>query len=102
MDAISQTTYMFMYIFLNENIWIAIEISPKFIPKGSVNNISALIQIMAWRRPGDKPLSEPMMVNFLAHICVVQPQWFNVKPFTDSPYQGGKTCKIIYKKRNAR
>ena len=24
---------------------------------------------MAWRRPGDKPLSEPMMVSLLTHIC---------------------------------
>ena len=37
-----------------------------FIPKGPINNIPALDQIMAWRRPGDKPLSEPMMVNLLS------------------------------------
>ena len=49
--------------FLNENILIPIKISLKFVPKGSINNIPALVQIMAWRRPGDKPLSEPMMVN---------------------------------------
>ena len=30
---------------------------------------------MAWRRPGDKPLSEPMMVFLLTHICVTQLQW---------------------------
>ena len=49
-------------IFLNENIWISIEISLKFFPKGPINNIPALVQIMAWRRPGDKPLSEPLVV----------------------------------------
>ena len=32
---------------------------------------------MAWRRPGDKPLSEPMMVRLPTHICVTQPQWVN-------------------------
>ena len=32
---------------------------------------------MAWRRPGDKPLSEPMMVKLLTHICVTRPQWVN-------------------------
>ena len=32
---------------------------------------------MAWRRPGDKPLSEAMMVNLLTHICVFRPQWVN-------------------------
>ena len=33
---------------------------------------------MAWRRPGDKPLSEPMMVRLPTHICVTRPQWFNL------------------------
>ena len=33
---------------------------------------------MAWRRPGDKPLSEPMMVSLLTHICVTRHQWVNV------------------------
>ena len=65
-------------IFFNENVLISINISLKFIPKGPVNNIPALVQIMAWRRPGDKPLSEPMMIISLTHICVTWPQW--VKP----------------------
>ena len=33
---------------------------------------------MAWRRPGDKPLSEPMMARLPTHICVSRPQWVNV------------------------
>ena len=49
--------------------------SLKFVPKVPINNIPALFQIMAWRRSGDKPLSEPMMVCLLTHICVTQPQW---------------------------
>ena len=32
-------------------------------------------RFMAWRRPGDKPLSEPGMVTLLTQICVTQPQW---------------------------
>ena len=32
---------------------------------------------MAWRRPGDKPLSEPTMESLLTHICVTRPQWVN-------------------------
>ena len=62
-------------IFLNENVWISINISPKFVPKGLINNIPALVQIMAWHQPGDKPLSEPMMVSLLMHIYVTRPQW---------------------------
>ena len=34
---------------------------------------------MAWRRPGDKPLSEPMMVRLPTHICVARPQWVNMR-----------------------
>ena len=34
----------------------------KFVPKDLVYNIPALGQTMAWRPPGDKPLSEPMIV----------------------------------------
>ena len=68
---------MFKCIFLNENVWIPIKILLKFVPKGSINNNPALFQIMAWRRPGDKPLSEPMMVSSPTHICVTQPQWVN-------------------------
>ena len=35
----------------------------------------ASVQIMAWSRPGDKPLSEPMMVSLQTHICVIWPPW---------------------------
>ena len=42
-------------IFLNENVDIFIKMSLKFVPNSSINNIPALVQIMAWRRPGDKP-----------------------------------------------
>ena len=68
---------IFKCIFLNENAWISIKISLKFVPKGPINKIPALVQIMAWRRSGDKPLSESMMVNLLTHICVTRPQWVN-------------------------
>ena len=68
---------IFKRIFLNENILIPIKISLNFVPMGSINNIPALVQIMAWRRPGDKPLSEPMRVNLPTHIYVTRPQWVN-------------------------
>ena len=65
---------IFKCIFLNENIRISIKISLKIVPKGPINNIPAMVQIMAWRRPGDKPLSEPMVVSLPTHICVARPQ----------------------------
>ena len=66
---------IFKRIFFNQNAWISIKISLKFVPKGPINNIPALVQIMAWRPSGDKPLSEPMMVSLPTHICVIRPQW---------------------------
>ena len=32
---------------------------------GPINNIPALVPIKAWRRQGDKPLFEPMMISLL-------------------------------------
>ena len=66
---------IFKWIFFNENVWISINISLKFLPRGTNNNIPTFVQIMAWRRPGDKPLSEPMMVSLPTQICVTRPQW---------------------------
>ena len=62
-QAVLQTT------FSNTLSWMKIYefwliFSLKSVPKGPVNNISVLVQIMAWRRSGDKPLFEPMMVNY--------------------------------------
>ena len=71
------TDNIFKCIFLNENVWISIGISLKFVPRSPINNILALVQIMAWRRSGDKPLSEPMMSILLTHICITRPQWVN-------------------------
>ena len=65
----------FKRIFLNESVEISIKISLKFVPKDSINNIPALVQVMAWRRLGDKPLTEPIVVRLLTHICVTRPQW---------------------------
>ena len=67
----------FKHIFVNENIRISTKNSLKFVPKGLINNIPALVLIMAWRRSGDKPSSEPMLVRSLTQICVTRPQWVN-------------------------
>ena len=44
---------IFKCISLNENLWISIKISLKFVPKGPINKIPALVQMRAWRRSGD-------------------------------------------------
>ena len=62
------TDDIFKCIFLNENIWISINISLNSVPNGQISNVPALVQIMAWHQPGDKPLTEPVMV-ILWCIC---------------------------------
>ena len=61
-----------------------------------ISNIPALIQIMAWRRPGDKPLSEPMMVRLPTHICVTRPQWVN-HCFIHRAWLGHQNLKLCWK-----
>ena len=43
---------------------ILIKISLKFVPISPIDNNPPLVYIMAWRRIGDKPLSEPMLTRF--------------------------------------
>ena len=60
---------IFKCIFLNENVWIPIKISLKFVPRGPISNIPALVQI----------ISEAITVNLVTHICVTRPQWVKTK-----------------------
>ena len=53
---------IFKCIFLNEND--KIKMSLKLVPRSPIDNKSALVRVMAWRRTGDKPLPEPMMTQF--------------------------------------
>ena len=63
----------FKVIFLYENCCILIKIALKFVPKVQINNKPAMVQIMAWHREGDKPLSDPMLAKFtdqyMCHIA---------------------------------
>ena len=61
--------------YLEWKLWTSLKISLKFVPMVRINNIPALVQIMAWRLPGAKLFYEPMMVSLLTHICVTRPQW---------------------------
>ena len=48
----------------NKSVLISITISLKFVPKGPIDYKSALVQVVAWRRTGEKPLLEPMLTRF--------------------------------------
>ena len=77
-----QNGHHFQTTFSNVISWMKMYEFPlrfhwSLFPRVDFNNIPALGQIMAWRRPGDKPLSEPMMVSLLTHRCATRPQWVN-------------------------
>ena len=48
-------------IFVKENFWALNRISLKYVPHGKIGNLKTLVQKMAWRRLGYKPLSKPVM-----------------------------------------
>ena len=54
----------FKWIFLIENDRILIKNSLKFVPRSPIDNKAALVQIIAWRQTGDKPLPESMVTQF--------------------------------------
>ena len=64
--AISQT--ISNAFFMNENVWISLKISLKCVPKVRIDNIPALVQIMACRLVG-------ALFSLLTHICATRPQW---------------------------
>ena len=55
---------IFKCILLNENDKIPIQLSLKLVTRSPIDNKSALVRVMDWRRTGDKPLPEPMLIQF--------------------------------------
>ena len=80
MTVISLTTFSNVLYSLEENVWMYIKFHwlLTIVPTGPINNILTLVRIVARCRPGDKPLSEPMLVSLPTHIYVTRPQWFKV------------------------
>ena len=71
MDTISQTIFSiaFSWIELFKFHWI--------FPYGLINNMPTLVQMMAWRLPGNKPWFELIMVNLPTHRRIILPQRVN-------------------------
>ena len=95
MAAISQRN--FQRIFIKENVRISIHISLKFVANGQINNIPALVQIMAWRwlpaltsvmicRFGAKPLSFILTnyeIAFRNFVCKLAATVFSLNVLDD-------------------
>ena len=93
------TNDIFKCIFLTENSWFSLKISLKFVPKFRIYNIPAMVQIMAWCRPGDKPLSEPMVVRLLTHTCVNRLQQSQGIAYNNLLEVSDESCWMITEKK---
>ena len=95
---------IFKWIFLNETLYVSLKISLKFVLRFRISNILPLVLILAWRRLGEKPLSEPMMTDVFMKIqpfvwSLWQERWdkevgnklHTIMPQIDEKYYSGCT-----------
>ena len=89
-DAISQKTFSDAFSWM-KIYWFRIEFHWSLFSGFPISNMPALVQITAWCRPDNKPLSEPMMIILLRHICLTRPQWVNRSRLAGGPHFNIKT-----------
>ena len=95
MNAISQTTFSCAFSSMKIAVFF-IKFSLKYVRNGPIDNNPALIQIMAWRGSGDKPLSEPMMISLPTHICVTRPQWVKTSHTIETYFSVQQFCHQVF------
>ena len=83
MTAISQTTFSSAFSW-TKIFEFRLRFHWSLFPKGPIDNIPRLVQIMAWRRSGDKPLSEQVTESLLTYICITRPQWIKAHSHTQT------------------
>ena len=96
----------FNRIFLNENVQMSLKISLKFVPKALINNIPALLQIMACRLVGTKPLSKQPLAHWQTRLIAVASEviycWYHVyihravARFALSQWETALLCNDVY------
>ena len=93
---------IFKRMFFDQNVSISVKITFKFAPKGLIN-IPSLVQIMAWRRPVDKSLFEPMALSLPTQVSLGRNELMQLWRYTgnDCPYHRcqGQRMSIISHQR---
>ena len=79
---------IFKCIFMNKRLCTLIWISLKFVPKIRSDNKCTLVQVLAWRIIGDKPLSELMLTQFTEAHAALESDEFK---------QSGSTGLLFFK-----
>ena len=64
--------------FLKEKFYILIQFSLKFVPNSPTDNMSVLVQVVAWCKTDNKLLPKNCWLRSLMPFGVTRPQW--VKP----------------------
>ena len=76
-------------------------ISLKFVPKVQIENILALVQILAWRRQATSWYLQEWWPSILTHIWVNPPQWVEVLWHSlDISFAATAQGTILYKSLN--
>ena len=65
---------------MNEKLRILIRVSLKFVPKGPINNKSALVQVMAWAEQATSHYLKKCLLSSLTHICGTRGRWDKLFP----------------------
>ena len=84
-----------MHLF-NEDVWISLRISLKFVSNGPINNILAMVLVMAPCLPGNRPLSEPVMVSLLTYICATRLQRDKTLPVLNHAWVNASYINYYY------
>ena len=61
-DILQMTTWNAFYLIKKNVFWLKFHWS--LIPEVQLTNKATLVQVMAWRKTGDKPLPEQIMTQF--------------------------------------
>ena len=80
MTVISQTTFSNVFSWIKKVLYIESNFT-EVLPRGPIDHKLSLVQVMTWRRTGDKPLPEPMLIQFAdAYLYAALSLWVNYVP----------------------
>ena len=96
MAALKQRAEDIKHIFFNENVWIPIQMSLKFVPKCPIDNKTALVQMVAWHRTGDKPISGRKIVYWCKYTSIGLNE---LRGINHIPYHKTETCYSLMNKK---
>ena len=90
---------IFTCLFLNENMWISINISLNVVAKGWINYIPVLVQIVAWCQPGASHYLNQWWLVYWCIYASLGVNEFNILPTLHYMDQECLFSSVSYRKR---